>query len=156
LAAVAGRVASLMRGHGLQVTTLATTGAPIVVGRRAGRQPFTLMLYHHYDLMPSGPWRAWHHDPFQMAEREGTLYGRGVADGKGPLVAHLSAIAALIDADGELPCGVVVIAEGEALSGSPSLASVLASEHALLKADACLATGGERDGDDRPFCYTGA
>src|SRR3954464_7739669 len=136
LAAVAARVAVLMRGHGLQVTTIATSGAPLVVGRRAGRHPFTLMLYHHYDVLPSGPWRAWHHEPFQMAEREGTLYGRGVADGKGPLAAHLSAIASLIDAEGQLPCGVVVVVEGEALIGSPNLGVVVAEAHALLKADA--------------------
>ena len=156
LVAVAARVASLMRGHGLQVSTAATAGAPVVIGRRAGRHPFTLLLYHHYDVLPSGPWRAWHHEPFQMAEREGTLYGRGVADGKGPLAAHLSAIASLLDVEGELPCGVVVIAEGEALVGSPGLGGVVASSYGLLKADACLATGGERDADDRPFCYTGA
>src|SRR4029453_4801570 len=88
LAAVAARVASLMRGHGLQVSTLATPGAPLVVGRRAGRHPFTLLLYHHYDVLPSGPWGAWNHEPFQMAEREGVLYGRGVADGKGQFAVH--------------------------------------------------------------------
>jgi len=156
LSAVAARVASLMRGHGLHVTTSAAQGAPLVVGRRAGRRPFTLLLYHHYDVPPPGPWRAWNHEPFQMAEREGTLYGRGVADGKGPLAAHLSALAALLEAEGELPCGVVVVAEGEALAGSPSLAAAVAGAHSLLKADACLATGGERDAADRPFCYTGA
>ena len=156
LAAVAARVAALMRGHGLQVSSIATPGAPVVVGRRAGRHSFTLLLYHHYDVMPSGPWRAWHHEPFQMAEREGTLYGRGCADGKGPLAAHLSAIAALIDAEGELPCGVVMVAEGEALAGSPGLGAAVAGAHRLMKADACLATGGERDADDRPYCYTGA
>jgi acetylornithine deacetylase/succinyl-diaminopimelate desuccinylase-like protein len=156
LAAVAVRVGALMRGHGLQVTTLATPGAPVVVGRRPGRHPFTLLLYHHYDVMPSGPWRAWHHDPFQMAELEGTLYGRGVADGKGPLAVHLSALASLIDVDSELPCGVVVVAEGEALAGSPGLGAAVAGAHSLLKCDACLATGGERDAEDRPFCYTGA
>jgi acetylornithine deacetylase/succinyl-diaminopimelate desuccinylase-like protein len=156
LAAVAARVAALMRSRGLQVTSIATPGAPLVVGQRAGRHPFTLLLYHHYDVMPSGPWRAWHHEPFQMAEREGTLYGRGCADGKGPLAAHLSAIAALIDAERELPCGVVVVAEGEALAGSPGLGAALAGSPGLLKADACLATGGERDSDDRPYCYTGA
>jgi acetylornithine deacetylase/succinyl-diaminopimelate desuccinylase-like protein len=156
LAAVAARVAALMRGYQLQVHMIAASGAPVVVGRRAGTHPFTLLLYHHYDVPPPGPWRAWHHEPFQMAEREGTLYGRGVADGKGPLVAHLGAIASLIEATGDLPCGVVVVAEGEALTGSPSLGAVVAESHALLKADACLATSGERDRDGRPFCYTGA
>jgi acetylornithine deacetylase/succinyl-diaminopimelate desuccinylase-like protein len=155
--AVAGvRVAALMRGHGLQVTTIGTPGAPVLVGRRAGRHPFTLLLYHHYDVPPPGPWRAWNHEPFQMAEREGTIYGRGVAQGKGPLAAHLSAIASVLDVDGELPCGVVVVAEGEALVGSPNLGAVVASSTSLLKSDACLATGGERDGHDRPFCYLGA
>jgi acetylornithine deacetylase/succinyl-diaminopimelate desuccinylase-like protein len=156
LAAVAARVAALMRGHRLQVTTIGTPGAPVVIGRKAGRHPFTLLLYHHYDVPPPGPWRAWNHEPFQMAEREGTLYGRGVAEGKGPLAAHLSAIGSLLDADGELPCGVVVVAEGEALAGSSNLGAAISRSHALLKANACLATAGERDGADRPFCYSGA
>jgi len=33
---------------------------------------------------------------------------------------------------------------------------VRAGSHGLMKADACLATGGERGPGDRPFCYTGA
>ena len=156
LAAVAARVAALMRGHKLQVTTLATAGAPVVVGRRAGRRPFTLLLYHHYDAPPPGPWRAWDHEPFQLAEREGTLYGRGVADGKGPLTAHLGAIDALLEAEGELPCGVVIVVEGESLIGSPSLGAAVAGAQRLLKSSACLATAGERDGAERPFCYSGA
>jgi acetylornithine deacetylase/succinyl-diaminopimelate desuccinylase-like protein len=152
---VADRVAALMRGHGLQVETIATLGAPVVIGRRAGRQPFTLLLYHHYDVPPPGSWRAWHHEPFQLAEREAILYGRGVADGKGPLAAQLSALTALIEAEGELPCGVVMVAEGEGLIGSPHLGAVVAEHHALLKADACLASGGEHDRDGRPLCYSG-
>jgi acetylornithine deacetylase/succinyl-diaminopimelate desuccinylase-like protein len=155
LAAVAARVAALMRVHGLHVETIATPGAPVVIGHRAGRQPFTVLLYHHYDTPSTGPWRAWHHEPFQLAEREAMLYGRGVADGKGPLAAHLSAISALIEAEGELPCGVVIVAEGEGLSGSPHLGAVLAEHRQLLQADACLSTGGERDKQGRPICYSG-
>jgi acetylornithine deacetylase/succinyl-diaminopimelate desuccinylase-like protein len=155
LAAVAARVASLMRTHGLQVETIATAGPPVVIGRRAGRQPFTVLLYHHYDTPPAGPWRAWYHDPFQLAEREAMLYGRGVADGKGPLAAHLSALSALLESESELPCGVVIIAEGEGLSGSPHLGAVLAEQSHLLQADACLSTGGERDKQGRPICYSG-
>lgn len=126
LIAVAAKVAALMSGCGLEVQTLTTPGAPVVIGRRAGRQPWTLMLYHHYDVPSPGPWRAWHHEPFQLAEREGILYGRGIAAGKGPLVAHLNAIASLIASEGELPCGVVVVAEGEGLIGSPHLGAAIA------------------------------
>ena len=156
LADGAARVAALMRAQQLAVTTIATPGAPVVIGRMPGRSPFTLLLYHHYDVAPAGVWRAWHHEPFQLAEREGMLYGRGVAGGKGPLAAHLSAIAALREAEGQLPCGVVIVAEGEAHAGSPNLAAVVSDAYGLLKADACLASAGERDSADRPFCYTGA
>jgi acetylornithine deacetylase/succinyl-diaminopimelate desuccinylase-like protein len=155
LAMVAARVATLMRSYKLEVEVLSTASAPIVVGRRSGRSPFTLMLYHHYDVAPTGPWRSWNHEPFQMAERESVLYGRGVAAGKGPLSAHLNALAALIESEGDLPCGVVVVAEGDGLAGSPALAKALTEHRDLLRADACLATGGDRDEHGRPFCYTG-
>ncbi|HMO59558.1 MAG TPA: M20/M25/M40 family metallo-hydrolase [Roseiflexaceae bacterium] len=155
LAGVATRIAMMMRSRGLTVESINTTGAPIVIGRRAGRSPFTLLLYHHYDSAPAGPWRAWHSEPFRTAERESTLYGRGVAAGKGPLVAHLNAIAALIEAEGELPCSIVVVAEGEALGGSPSLGRVLIDQRDLVRADACLATAGDRDAAGVPICYSG-
>lgn len=153
---VATRIATMMRRRGLTVEVRPTSGAPIVVGWRGGRQPYTVLLYHHYDTPSPGPWRAWRHDPFQLAERDGVVYGRGVADGKGPLAAHLNAIAALIESEGELPCGVVVVAEGDSLIGSPSLGSLIADRRALFKADACLASGGDRDASGQPFCYSGA
>jgi acetylornithine deacetylase/succinyl-diaminopimelate desuccinylase-like protein len=152
---VAARIAAMMRNRGLKVDVRPTPGAPIVIGWRGGRQPFTLLLYHHYDTPSPGPWRAWLHDPFQLAERDGMVYGRGVADGKGPLAAHLNAIAALIDAEGELPCGVVVVAEGDYLTGSPYLGPLLADRRALFRADACLASGGDRDASGLPLCYSG-
>ncbi|KAB8143264.1 M20/M25/M40 family metallo-hydrolase [Chloroflexia bacterium SDU3-3] len=152
----ASHIATLMRLRGLQAEIIPTAGAPLVVGRRAGRSPFTLLLYHHYDTAPAGPWRAWNHEPFLLAEREGYLYGRGVADGKGPLAAHLAAIAGVIAAEGELPIGVVVVAEGEALQGSPHLGALVAEHRQKFRADACLATAGERDMSGNPICYGGA
>jgi acetylornithine deacetylase/succinyl-diaminopimelate desuccinylase-like protein len=155
LQGTADRVAQLMQEHGLSVQTIKTPGAPIVIGRLQGRKPFTLLLYHHYDVAPTGSWREWNHEPFQLAEREAMLYGRGVADGKGPLAAHLSAISALIAAEQELPCNIVILAEGEGLVGSPNLAEVIKNNSDLLKADACLAIGGETDKSGRPLCYSG-
>jgi acetylornithine deacetylase/succinyl-diaminopimelate desuccinylase-like protein len=145
-----------MRAAGLKVDSVPTSGSPLVIGRRAGRQPFTMLLYHHYDVAPTGPWKTWDHEPQQLAERNGVLYGRGVADGKGPLAAHLQALAGLLEAEGELPCGVVVAVEGDALRGSPFLGQAIVDHRELLRADACLATGGVRDGHGRPFYYGGA
>lgn len=156
LATTADLVAGLLRRAGLTVKVARTSGAPVVLGWRAGRSPFTLLLYHHYDVAPSGPWRDWSHEPFQLAERDGALYGRGVAHGKGPLTAHLEALRVLANADAELPCGIVFVVEGEGLSGSARLASVIAEHQAELRADACLGSAGERDVAGRPFCYSGS
>jgi len=98
LAASADVVQQLMQRCGLDALVAATPGAPVVIGTRAGRSPDTLLLYHHYDTAPTGPWRHWNHEPHMLAERDGALFARGVAAGKGPLAAHLCAIAALVDA----------------------------------------------------------
>ncbi len=149
-------VANLMHRAGLDVKIERTTGAPVVLGWRMGRHPFTLLLYHHYDAAPPGPWHNWQHEPFQLAEREGKIYGRGVAHGKGPLVAHLQALRALLEAEHELPHGVIVVVEGEYLSGSPHLEEVIRRYASTGEVHACLGSGGERDAEGRPFCYHGS
>jgi acetylornithine deacetylase/succinyl-diaminopimelate desuccinylase-like protein len=156
LTATARLVTRLMQRAGLTSDLVTTSGAPILLGRCQGRSAFTLLFYHHYDLAPSGPWRDWSHEPFQLAERDGWLYGRGVAHGKGPLIAQLAAIQALRDQEGGLPCNVVFVVEGEGLTGSPFLAEVFQHNAHVLQADACLASSGERDLEGRPFCYRGS
>jgi len=39
----------------------------------------------HLDIVPTGDPAAWSFPPFQMTRKNGTLYGRGVSDDKGPL-----------------------------------------------------------------------
>jgi acetylornithine deacetylase/succinyl-diaminopimelate desuccinylase-like protein len=156
LVAASDLVATLLRSLRMQVTVVQTDAAPVVIGRRSGRSPTTLLLYHHYDVAPPGPWRAWSHEPYQLAERDDALYGRGVAHGKGPLVAHIEALHALLQAEGELPCGVVLVVEGAALLGSTGLASAIAERQDLLAADYCLGSAGDRDAQGRPFCYSGS
>lgn len=156
LAVTARLVADMLRRVGMDVICVRTPGAPVILGWREGHLPSRLLLYHHYDVAPAGPWRSWFHEPFQLAEREAALYARGVADGKGPLVAHVQAIRALLDADGELPCGIIMVVEGESLRGSPYLADVIASHSEQLQSDVCLSTAGERDAEGIPICYGGS
>lgn len=46
----------------------------------------------HLDVVEAGERAFWHSDPFQMREENGMLYGRGVNDDKGPLLAALYAM----------------------------------------------------------------
>jgi acetylornithine deacetylase/succinyl-diaminopimelate desuccinylase-like protein len=148
-------VAAQLRSIGMHVRVIPTAGAPVVVGQLGGRAARTLLLYHHYDTTSPGPWREWSHEPLQLAERSGIFYARGVVSGKGPLAAHIQSLHSLIRADGGLPCGVTIIAEGHGMSGSQHLDKALATHADTLRADACLASQGERDIHGRPLCYSG-
>src|SRR5574341_1883668 len=105
-------VAQLMRDVGVSAELYATDGAPVVYGT-AGDRGRTLLIYNHYDVQPPEPLELWESPPFEPALRDGKLYGRGVSDDKGHIVSRLHAIDALLEDDGELPCNIKFIIEGE-------------------------------------------
>ncbi|MBR4470233.1 MAG: Sapep family Mn(2+)-dependent dipeptidase [Erysipelotrichaceae bacterium] len=49
----------------------------------------------HLDVVPAG--EGWDSDPFEMIEKDGKVYGRGVSDDKGGAVASMYALKYLID-----------------------------------------------------------
>ena len=49
----------------------------------------------HLDIVPIG--EDWEHDPFGCEEKDGFMFGRGVLDDKGPLIAGLTAMRILKD-----------------------------------------------------------
>lgn len=155
LAATADLLAAMLHSLGMQVRLL-SDDPPVVIARRAGRSERALLLYHHFDTPPPGPWLAWSHEPYQLAERDGAIYARGVAQGKGPLVAHLQAVQALLEGEAELPCGLVIVADGGGLIGSPTLGQALAAHPELIAAEAVLGSVGERDASGTPLCYSGS
>jgi predicted dipeptidase len=52
----------------------------------------------HLDVVPAGRLEDWERGPFEPAEIDGLLYGRGTQDDKGPICAALFAVKALVDA----------------------------------------------------------
>jgi acetylornithine deacetylase/succinyl-diaminopimelate desuccinylase-like protein len=128
-------VAELLRGVGLPDVRIvrANGGQPAVMGRRpAPPGAPTVLLYAHHDVQPVGDLSQWQSDPFEPTERDGRLYGRGVADDKAGVMAHVAALRAFGDA---LPVGVVVFVEGEEEWGSDSLEPLLREYRAEVAAD---------------------
>jgi cysteinylglycine-S-conjugate dipeptidase len=126
--------AALFDAEGFDVQILAVDGgAPAVVARRAAPQGApTVLLYAHHDVQPVGDLATWDSEPFEPTERGERLYGRGAADDKAGIAAHLAAVRAHGD---DLPVGVTVFVEGEEEQGSPTLARFLGEHRDLLAAD---------------------
>lgn len=116
----------------LVVTT--DDGGQAVVGSRRCHDPAapTVLLYAHYDVRPPLDERAWHTPPFEMTEVDGRWYGRGTADCKGNILAHLTAVRALGD---DIPVNLKVVVEEQ---GAGGLADFVRHNADLLRADAIL------------------
>lgn len=57
-----------------------------------------LGILGHLDVVPVGNLADWESDPFEPVEKGGMLFGRGTQDDKGPMMAALFAVKALIEA----------------------------------------------------------
>jgi cysteinylglycine-S-conjugate dipeptidase len=126
-------VAELLRGCGLDTQIVRHGGQPAVIGRKAAPAGApTVLLYAHHDVQPVGDTSLWSSDPFEPVERDGRLYGRGAADDKAGVMAHVAALRAWGDA---LPVGVVVFVEGEEEYGSDSLNDIIAAHTDELRSD---------------------
>ena len=113
------------------------TGQPAVLASRAARngRP-TILLYAHHDVQPVGDESLWESAPFEPTVRGGRLYGRGAADDKAGVMAHVAALRALTEALGaDFDLGVALFIEGEEEAGSRSFARFLADNADALRAD---------------------
>jgi acetylornithine deacetylase/succinyl-diaminopimelate desuccinylase-like protein len=148
-------VAEMLEARGFKAEIMSTGGAPVVFAERKGKSDKTLLFYNHYDVQPPEPLELWESPPFEPSLRGGKLYGRGVSDDKGHLVSRLFAIDALLDADGDLPCNVKFIIEGEEETDSLHLHEYIKGHKDRLKADACIWEFGGVDHRDVPMQYLG-
>ncbi len=115
------------------VEVLDEGGRPAVLARHPAPEGApTVLLYAHHDVQPPGDDADWDSPPFEPTERAGRLYGRGAADDKAGIAAHL---AAFVAHGGNPPVGLTVFVEGEEESGSESLAAILERHRDRLAAD---------------------
>lgn len=132
-------------------TPSAALGQPAVLARRPARngRP-TVLLYAHHDVQPPGDDAGWDSPPYEPTLRGDRLYGRGSADDKAGVVAHVAAIRALLDADADPDVGLAVFIEGEEEFGSRSFAALLERHRELLAADVIVVADSDNWSVDTP------
>ncbi len=148
-------VKEMLEKRGFTAMIKSTAGAPVVFGERKGKSDKTLLIYNHYDVQPPEPLELWESPPFIPEIRDGKMYGRGVSDDKSHLTSRLFALDAILDEDGELPCNVKFIVEGEEETSSVHLHDFVRENMDLLKADACIWEFGGVDHREVPMQYLG-
>jgi len=107
----------------------------------------TVLVYGHFDVQPPAPLDLWDSPPFELEEREGWFYARGIADDKGQLYTLLKA-AALLRAQGALPVNVRVACDGEEEIGGHAIVDFIREDE--RGADACIIFDGGMTRPEQP------
>lgn len=113
---------------GLDARLIETDGHPIVRASGKGKTSRQVIIYGHYDVQPEDPLDQWLTPPFEPAIRDGYLYARGATDDKGQLFAHVKAVESLLQTQGQLPCEVLFLLEGEEECGGEALPQYIRQE----------------------------
>ncbi|SPO04832.1 related to cytosolic nonspecific dipeptidase [Cephalotrichum gorgonifer] len=126
-----------MGGH-VEMLSTEKPHNPVVLATFSGKlQPpqrrKRILFYGHYDVVAAdnkkGTWA--NGDPFRMEGINGYLYGRGVSDNKGPILAALFAVTDLMEAKA-LENDVVFLIEGEEEFGSRGFQETVRQNKALI------------------------
>jgi acetylornithine deacetylase/succinyl-diaminopimelate desuccinylase-like protein len=112
-----------------------------------GKDAPTVLVYGHFDVQPPAPLELWESPPFELEERDGWLYARGIADDKGQLYTLLKA-AQLMRSDGGLPVNLRIACDGEEEIGGHSIVDFLEQDD--RGADACIIFDGGMTRPEQP------
>jgi di- and tripeptidase len=91
-----------------------------------------ILFYGHYDVIAAENEQAkWKHDPFTLTGEGGYLYGRGISDNKGPIMAAIYAAHELAN-EQNLGSDIIFLIEGEEESGSRGFAQAVKAKKELI------------------------
>lgn len=145
-----------MREIGITAQRHETELYPIITGQ-LGNDPAkkTVLIYAHYDVQPVGDLSRWKTPPFEPTIIGEKIYGRGTADNKGPLSAHLCAAEFYMREMGELPVNLKFLFEGCEESNSTGLHEFIVSHPDLLRSDVTYFSDGSKNHNDSPIIALG-
>jgi acetylornithine deacetylase/succinyl-diaminopimelate desuccinylase-like protein len=124
IVAAAEWVANHIRSSGGSAELVPWGARPLVVGEVAASERVesapTVLCYAHFDVQPPDPLELWESGPFDLTQRDGRLYARGVADDKGNMFVLVEAVRQLAE-EGALPVNVRFAFDGEEEVGGDSI-----------------------------------
>jgi len=145
------RIGARLQAIGFQLETLVSGPADFEVTNLWAKRPATprpgqtagtqlLVFAGHTDVVPTGPVKLWHSDPFKPTLRDGKLFGRGAADMKTSLAAFVVASEDFVAAHPESPLAIGFLLtsdeEGPALDGTVKVCEMLQTRGEVL--DYCI------------------
>ena len=151
-------VADLLKRSGIPSEILRMPGAaPLVFGEVVSKKnpKKTLLFYNHYDVQPAEPLDEWKYPPFGRTVKGNKVYGRGSSDDKGELVSRIKAVESLLKTEGDLPCTIKFIIEGEEETGSAHIEKYLKKYRKKFSCDAVIWEFGFVNSDDLPIVSLG-
>ncbi len=93
---------------------------PNLIARLPGKSNSkTIWIMSHLDIVPPGELSLWDTDPYEVVEKDGKLFGRGVEDNQQAIVSSLLTLKAFKDASiqPEYDLGLAIVADEEVGSG---------------------------------------
>ena len=93
---------------------------PNLIARIPGKSNSkTVWIMSHMDIVPPGDLSLWDTDPYEVVEKDGKLYGRGVEDNQQAIVSSLLTVRALheLSIQPDLNFGLAIVADEEVGSG---------------------------------------
>ena len=155
-------LADKLRGAGLDAVEICPTqGHPIVYAEKMIDPSLPVILvYGHYDVQPPDPLDLWESPPFEpivkktAAHPDGALFARGACDDKGQAFMHVKSLEAMLS-QGELPCNVKIMMEGEEEVGSVNLGDFCRDNREKLACDMVLVSDTSMIANDVPSITVG-
>ena len=140
-----------------EILRLKKNVAPIVYGEvRSQTNPNkTLMFYNHYDVQPAEPFELWNDPPFSGKIKGNKIFGRGSSDDKGELITRIKAVEAFLKTQGDVPCNIKFVIEGEEETGSAHIDNYLTKFKKKFSCDGVIWEFGYVDSKDRPIISLG-
>jgi len=148
-------VKNILKPLGFEITTEGESPyhQPVIVAKYTNaKTDKKVVLYGHYDVEKIKDWEKWETPPFELVEKEGRYYCRGIADNKAVLLSRLTAVKEMFEIGEQLP-NILWIIQGEEEVGGQTPFEVIPKHFADFGSKIYLEETGVHKKDRTPVIF---